>query len=219
MFTGIVHGAYPVVGVERGASALQLSIQLDAELAAGLEVGASVAVAGVCLTVTRLQATRSQVLGLPGPVVSFDLVQETLQRTRLSAVTVGSQLNIERALRASDELGGHWVSGHVWGTGRVHAVNVEGLAHTLWLDVPSEWVKFLHPKGFVALDGCSLTLDQVLPEGRLSVHLIPETLRRTTLGEAAPGGLLNVELDSNTVAIVRSVERVLGLVAQSESQP
>jgi riboflavin synthase len=199
VFTGIVRGAFAVVERRDCAAALRLGVQLDAETCGGLELGASVAVSGVCLTVVDIDDSR---------VAAFDIVSETSSKTRLAALRVGDRVNIERSLRVGDELGGHTVSGHVMGTATVHSVKAEGWQHQVWLQVPAEWMRYILHKGFIAVDGCSLTVGEVSAAG-FCVNLIPETLRRTTLGELEPGAHVNIELDPMTVAIVATVERVL----------
>jgi riboflavin synthase len=122
---------------------------------------------------------------------------------------VGARVAVERSARVGDEIGGHVVSGHVIGTGEivdaVHRDNVFDLR----VSVPSHWMRCILAKGFVAVDGSSLTVGEVEPEGRFSVHLIPETLRLTNLGRKRVGDRVNVELDSRTVAIVETVERIM----------
>ena len=116
---------------------------------------------------------------------------------------------VERSARVGDEIGGHDVAGHVIGTGEVAEVVEEGETRSLRIAVPSEWMRFILKKGFVAVDGSSLTVGEVDPTGSFWIHLIPETLRLTRLGDRQPGDRLNIELDARTVAIVETVERVL----------
>lgn len=198
MFTGIVRGVFSIVERREDAAALRLVVQLDAATTRGLELGASVAVLGVCLTVVAID----------GDAVAFDVVQETLDKTRLGALQPGDPVNIERSLRAGDEIGGHTVAGHVVGTATVVSVSSNGREHRVWFELPSEWLRFVLHKGFVAVDGCSLTVGDVSDVG-FAVNLIPETLRRTTLGALRPGDRVNIELDPVTVATVTTVERVL----------
>jgi riboflavin synthase len=208
VFTGIVRGAFEVVAREATETALRLAVQLDTDTSRGLELGASVAVSGACLTVVKLEADCAW----------FDVVAETLARTRLGSVQVGTHVNIERSLRAGDELGGHWVSGHVWGTGGVQSITVQNDEHEVWVAVPKDWMQYLHPKGFITLDGCSLTIGQTRPEGAFALHLIPETVRRTTLGALTVGARVNLELDATTVTIVNTTRRVLAERAMIEGQ-
>jgi riboflavin synthase len=201
VFTGITKGLYEVVAVNRAPSLLRYTVELG-ELARGLELGASVSVDGVCQTAMAIDGTR----------VSFEAVAETLSRTTLDELELGRRVSIERSLRAGDEIGGHEVSGHVAGTAVVAARETAPGRFTLLLEVPMEWGKYLMPKGFVAVDGSSLTLGEVersVDAVSFRIHLIPETLRLTGLGSKQPGDRVNIELDARTVAIVETVERVL----------
>lgn len=198
MFTGITRGTFEVVAVEREPGLLRYAVDLG-DYGTGLEIGASVSVDGVCQTV----------VGLDGTVARFDAIQETLDKTTLDALEVGARVSVERSARVGDEIGGHDVSGHVRGTGRVAEVSREGHEVAIVLAVPPDWMKYILPKGFIAVDGSSLTVGETEAEGRFSVYLIPETLRLTNLGTKAPGDRVNIELDPRTVAIVDTVERVL----------
>ncbi len=177
---------------------LDLVIDLGAELSAGLELGASVAIDGVCLTVARLSGTRAL----------FQVIPETLERSTLGGLGVGASVSVERSYRVGDEIGGHEVSGHVTGTGRIVSIEKDGGRFDLRIAVPPEWMKYILPKGFVAVDGSSLTVGATYADG-FHLHLIPETLRLTNFGNKAVGERLNIELDRRTVAIVDTVERVL----------
>lgn len=199
MFTGITRGTRPVVEKRSFEGHVDVVVDLGSELGERLELGASVALDGVCLTVA----------GLDGPRVLFQIIPETLERSTLGALGVGSVVSVERSYRVGDELGGHEVAGHVTGTGRVEAIAREGGRFDLRVSVPRDWMKYIFPKGFIAVDGSSLTVGNTYPEGAFDLHLIPETLRLTKFGTRAVGDLVNVELDARTVAIVESVERVL----------
>jgi len=199
MFTGIVQALCPVVGVRDDAGLRRLAIALD-DLARELSVGASVAINGVCLTVTHVNQD----------IVHFDVIRETLDRTNLADLAVGRRVNVERSLRFGDEIGGHVVSGHVSDVVRVVDVVNAGNERRVTFQVPPRWMNYLHYKGFVALDGASLTISGVDANlGRISVSLIPETVGRTTLGSASVGDRINLEIDSQTQTIVETVERVL----------
>jgi riboflavin synthase len=201
VFSGITQGLFAVVDVKRAPALTHYTVDMRG-LAQGLRTGASVSIDGVCQTV----------VGVQGTLVSFDAIGETLARTTLDALEVGRQVSVERALRAGDELGGHEVSGHVMAAARVASTRLFDGQCALWLEVPVELGKYLMPKGFVALDGSSLTVSEVLHEGsstRFRVNLIPETLRLTGLGGRGVGERVNLELDARTVAVVETVERVL----------
>lgn len=209
MFSGITRGTFEVVRLVREPGLLRYTVDLG-ELAQGLEIGASVSIDGVCQSAVAVE----------GSWVSFEAVAQTLAMTTLDGLELGRRVSVERALRAGDELGGHDVSGHIHGVGRVERVEREGGRHELWVLVPATWGKYLMPKGFVALDGSSLTvaeLERRSDSARFSVHLVPETVRVTALGAKRAGDLLNVELDARTVAIVDTVERVLAERAAFEA--
>jgi riboflavin synthase len=140
--------------------------------------------------------------------VGFDLMMETLRVTNLGELKPGDEVNLERAARFGDEIGGHLLSGHIHGRARLLQRETPENNLRLLLEAPAGLERYLLPKGYVALDGVSLTLGEV--DGRrFSVYLIPETLRVTTLGQRSPGELLNLEIDTQTQAVVDTVERVL----------
>ena len=175
-----------------------LRIQMN-ELGTGLELGASVAVSGVCLTVVNFQE---------GVWAEFDVIQETLDRSNLGMLQVGSHTNIERSLRMGDELGGHQVNGHVDCKAKILQIEQSPGNHKIWIELASHWNRYLVPKGWIAVDGVSLTVVDVEPD-RFSVCLIPETLSRTTLGNSTQTTHLNLEFDHQTKVIVESIERLL----------
>ncbi|TVQ93373.1 MAG: riboflavin synthase subunit alpha [Deltaproteobacteria bacterium] len=200
MFTGIVQGAATVAQLTDHRALRHLVLDLPEGLGDGLVIGASVAVGGVCLTVTEVDADR----------VHFDVIDETLRRTTLGTLREGSRVNVERAARFGDEIGGHVLSGHIWGTAQITDIHSTQNNRRLTLRAPESAAPFLMPKGYVGLEGCSLTLGRVdTASCTFDVHLIPETLRITTLGAAVPGTHLNLELDAMTQAVVTTVERVL----------
>src|ERR1051325_3789761 len=198
MFTGITAGTFPVASVEATSGLVTLTLELGPALIDGLEIGASVAVDGVCLTVVKLD----------GPRVRFDVIAETLKRTTLGSLIAGSRVSVERSYRLGQELGGHEVSGHVIGTGTVSEVRRAGGVHELTLRVPEDWMRFVFEKGFIAVDGSSLTVGRVGADS-FDISLIPETIRLTNLGTKQVGDRVNIELDARTVAVVQTVERVL----------
>jgi riboflavin synthase len=199
MFTGIVQGLRPIVRVTEQPSLRRLIVDLG-ELAAGVELGASVAVNGTCLTVT----------GVADGEVGFDVIRETLRLTNLGDLREGDLVNVERSFRVGDEVGGHILSGHVSGAVVLSALDEGVNERNLRFRVPPELMKFLMHKGFVALDGASLTIVAVdRATSEITVCLIPETIARTTLGRIAPGARVNIEVDAQTQAVVETVERVL----------
>jgi riboflavin synthase len=182
MFTGLVAGRGVVEGTERLAGGVRLRVA--SPLAAELSEGDSVAVNGVCLTATAVE----------GASFRADVMEETLRRSSLGPVAEGDEVNLELPLRAGDRLGGHFVQGHVDGTGSVELVADEGFARVLRLGAPPELLRYVVEKGSIAVDGVSLTVAEVDDEW-FTVSLIPETLERTTLGALEPGRVVNLEVD------------------------
>ncbi|MFP4137779.1 MAG: riboflavin synthase subunit alpha [Halomonas sp.] len=204
MFTGIVQGTAEVVAIQEAEAFRTLVVALPAPLRQGLELGASVAHNGVCLTVTAIDGER----------VGFDLMRETLRVTNLGDLAVGDRVNIERAARFGDEIGGHAMSGHVMAMAELVELDEAPNNRRLWFELPHALGRFLFDKGYIGVDGVSLTIGEVrlaTPEHgpRFCVNLIPETLQRTILGERLPGDRVNVEIDPQTQAIVETVERLL----------
>ena len=193
MFTGLVQATGDVVAVREAAEGRALEIAAPLR-DADLTVGASVAVQGVCLTVTASGGGRS----------TFQAAFETLSRTTLGSLAVGARVNLEPSLRVGDPLGGHLVSGHVDGIATVRSIALRGDALQVLIDVPEALRRFIAQKGSVALDGVSLTVNEVDATG-FSVGLIPHTLAVTTLGSLAAGTRLNLEVD----VLARYVARLL----------
>lgn len=200
MFTGIVQGLVPVLGIENEANLSRVELKMG-ELASGIELGASVAVNGTCLTVTRASDSGA---------VCFDIINETLNTTNLGALRVGHSVNVERSFKVGDEVGGHIVSGHVTGTACLSGLRNEGHDRVLTFNLDKQWMRFVLHKGYVGVDGASITVSNVNREANtFSVSLIPETIERTTLGGLVLGELVNVEVDSQTQTIVETIERVM----------
>lgn len=203
MFTGIVQGTAVVEQVIEKAQFRTHIVVLEGTLGEGLALGASVAHNGVCLTVTAIDGQR----------VSFDLMRETLRLTNLGRLVAGDRVNIERAARFGDEIGGHVMSGHVMAMAELVALEEAPNNRRLWFELDADYQRFVFDKGFIGVDGISLTVGSVAPgetgRWRFSVNLIPETLARTTLSERGPGEWVNIEIDPQTQAIVETVERVL----------
>ncbi len=199
MFTGIVQGTAEIVAIEEKELFRTHTVRLPAELLPGLALGASVAHNGCCLTVTAIDGDR----------VSFDLIKETLRITNLGELQVGDIVNIERAAKFSDEIGGHLMSGHIMTTAEICKIIQSENNREVWFKLQdAEQIKYILHKGFVGIDGISLTVGDVT-KSKFCVHLIPETLERTTLGAKKLGHRVNIEIDPHTQAIVDTVERVL----------
>lgn len=204
MYTGIVRMALPLKALQQKPGLNNLSFDFPQVLLHGLEPGASVAVDGVCLTVASMN----------GSEVGFDVMQQTLAVTTLGGVGVGKRYNIERSAKMGDEIGGHPISGHIDCTTRVVAVTEPENNRFVDFAIPAALSKYIFPKGFVAINGCSLTVAEIdTSRNTFRVCFIPETLRITTHGEKQPGDLVNIEIDRQTQAIVDTVERYL---AQSQ---
>ena len=189
MFTGIIRTRGTVTAVRLGAGGSRLSIGCP-ELAASVSHGASVCVNGVCLTVADVHR----------PVLEFDVIAETLERSTLKSLRVGTQVNLEPSLRAGDPIDGHLVQGHVDGTAELTRREASAFQHVLHFKADPQVRPYLIPKGSIALDGVSLTIADVSQTG-FSVALIPTTLELTTLAQLREGDRVNVESD----VIVRTV--------------
>jgi riboflavin synthase len=191
MFTGIIQGTGCVQSVRRD-SVVTIDVQIPST--EGLEIGASVSIDGVCLTATSVSDT-----------VTFDVIPETLDRTTLGSLSSGSNVNVERALKFGDELGGHLLSGHIMGTAEI--VAVENQDYTI--QCPPEMAEYIQEKGYIAVDGISLTIGKTSGKGGFDVHIIPETLRLTTLGSKGVGDQVNIEIDAMTQAVVETTKRLM----------
>jgi riboflavin synthase len=189
VFTGLVRDLGRVVSFDGG----RLTVAAPATAAAA-ELGDSVAIDGVCLTVVALD----------GGTLSFDAVPETLARTALSSLDRGSRVNLEPALRAGDPLGGHYVQGHVDGVGTVRSLEPEGAGKRIWIETPVDLLRYVVEKGSIAVQGASLTVAATDGAG-FAVALIPHTLEVTTLGALAPGDRVNLEVD----VLAKYVEKLI----------
>ncbi len=198
MFTGIVQGTAEVLAIDEKENFRTHTVRLPEAMLSGLEPGASVAHNGCCLTVVNIE----------GDKVSFDLMQETLKVTNLGELSVGGKVNVERAARFGDDIGGHAMSGHILCTAEVSRVIASPNNHQVWFRMPEQWCKYLFTKGYIGIDGISLTIGEV--EGNeFNVNLIPETLQRTNIAGRKIGDRINIEIDPQTQAIVDTVERVM----------
>jgi riboflavin synthase len=196
MFTGIVEELGEVIGLERHGDAARLTIRGAAQ---DTSPGDSIAVNGVCLTAT----------GITGGTFTADVMGETLDRSGLGALTPGAPVNLERSVRLADRLGGHLVQGHVDATGTIISRTPAAGWDQVRISLPGKISRYVVEKGSIAVDGISLTVSALTPagaaDGWFEVCLIPETLKRTTLGTAEPGGTVNLEVD----VLAKYVERLL----------
>ena len=201
MFTGIVQGMARIAALADKPGLRTFSLAFPAGFCQGLEVGASVACNGVCLTATAVRGAAEE--------ADFDVMLQSLNVTTLGRFAVGDRLNVERAARDGAEIGGHPLSGHVDFQAQVLAIRRPENNHVMRLAVPAPWMRYVFAKGYIAVDGASLTVAEAGREadgsGWFEVWLIPETLRMTTFGARAEGDTLNVEIDRQTQVIVDTV--------------
>ncbi|CUB04903.1 riboflavin synthase [Marinomonas fungiae] len=203
MFTGIVQGMAEVVSCQENGRNLILEVKFPQGIMLQQQLGASVAINGVCLTVAKIE----------GDVLTFDVIDTTLNLTNIGTLQPGTQVNFERAARMGDEVGGHVMSGHIMTT--VTVAKVERIDESFHIrfavDLNNPEVdarRYLFDKGYVGLNGASLTISAI-GDDWIEVSLIPETLRLTTFGLLQTGDWVNLEIDAHTQATVDTVERVL----------
>jgi riboflavin synthase len=197
MFTGLIEAVCRVGRVERMSGVMRLGVDLG-ELAKEAKTGESIAISGVCLTVVQAQ----------GGIASFDVSGETLAKSTLGSLRPDSFVNIERALRAADRLGGHIVQGHVDGTGTIKAISRNGSFADIQFSAAGELLDEMVVKGSVAVDGISLTIAG-MDDGGFRVAVIPETLEKTTLGKAKIGDRINIETDIIAKMIKKQLDKIL----------
>jgi riboflavin synthase len=203
MFTGIVQAVAHVAAVTDRPGLRSFTLAFPAGFCAGLEIGASVAVDGVCLTVTERIGEEA---------ATFDVMQQSLALSSLGTLAVGSPINVERAARDGAEIGGHPLSGHVDFQARLASVRQPENNHVLRIEVPAPWMRYVFAKGYIAINGASLTVSDAHRDGAagwFEVWLIPETLRMTTFAGMRPGDALNIEIERSTQVIVDTVRATL----------
>ena len=198
MFTGIVQGVGKIIDIIDQDKLRTYQVKLPHHLINNIEIGASIANDGCCLTAT----------GIENDCVTFDIMQETLALTTLGSKKLNDLVNIERSAKYGDEIGGHVMSGHV--SCRATIIDIQKTATNcqMTLAMPEKFMKYVLYKGFIGIDGASLTVGEV-KDNQFNIHLIPETLAITTLDCKKIGDEVNIEIDSQTQAIVDTVERVL----------
>jgi riboflavin synthase len=200
MFSGITKGLYEVTTLSKSPSLISYTVNLSPDLCKNLNNGDSVSIDGVCQTLVSLTGTQA----------SFQAIQETLDKTTLNELTLGNYVSIERSLHWGDENNGHEVSGHVFGTAYVHQKIMDNENLTLVIQCNPSWMKYILPKGFIAVDGSSLTVGNTYPDqGLFYIHLIPETLRITNFAHKQLNDKINIEFEHKTKTIVDTVERIL----------
>jgi riboflavin synthase len=212
MFTGIVQSQVDVFSIETQNNLSRLVVNVDQSLIKNLQIGASVAINGACLTAVDFGESNTQQLNdnkqeSAAAFIAFDIIDETLTLTNLSNLTTQSQVNLERSLKFGDEIGGHMVSGHI----HCQALLIDKKTTTencaMYFQCEPKWMKYILSKGFITINGASLTVGKVI-DNVFSVHLIPETLSRTNIGSMSVGDKANIEFDQQTITIVTTIERI-----------
>ena len=204
MFTGIVEAKGLISKKIPSAEGQRLQIEVPEGFNKDLKEGASVAVNGVCLTVTEYSNDQ----------ISFDVIKETLRVTNLGDLNKNSEVNIERSLKFGDEVGGHLLSGHISCACKASLSNTEDEVEIL-VDKPENWGQYIYPKGYIALNGVSLTVGKVSDES-FSVYLIPETIRSTNLLTVEDGARLNLEIDQGIMASYENKKNILKNIGEDE---
>jgi len=200
VYTGIVQALLTVVHCKDKPGLKTFGIELPSELQADLELGASIAVNGCCFTVTTMRDS----------YVEFDAIAETLSITNIKNVSQGSRVNIERSAKADAEIGGHILSGHIVDTAQVVSIDHSENNVRICFQGKADWLKYVFNKGFLAVNGCSLTVAALDTDAmQFSINLIPETLDRTNFSLLQAGDEVNIEVEQQTQVIVDTVERVM----------
>ena len=199
VFTGIVQSTGIVKKIIKKEGSIILEVESSHEFLLNLQLGASVCVDGVCLTVTSINGNR----------IKFDLILETLRSTTFDQVEVSDEVNLERSMKLGDEFGGHVLSGHVSEAISVEKITKSKNNYLLTFKASTEIMRYIFPKGYIAINGVSLTVGNVFRKMNLfDVHLIPETLNRTNLSKKVVGDLINMEIDSQTRNTVDTITQI-----------
>jgi riboflavin synthase len=198
MFTGLIEEKGKVIRIEPGPGGMRLVVEVPV-VSADVKIGDSVAVSGACLTAVEVAPQR----------LAFDVVRETVERTTLGRLKPGSFVNLERPLRAGDRFGGHMVLGHVDGIGAIREIRKSSGETVFRFEAPPEIMQYIVEKGSVAVDGISLTVADLGPDG-FTVAVIPHTLASTTLGEAAVGSAVNLETDIIGKYVLKYMSKTTG---------
>ena len=198
MFTGIVSGQGYIYKVKNNVEYTSITIKAPAGFSKNLKRGASVAVNGVCLTAKK-GAT---------DLLQFDVITETLEKTNFKLLSKGNKVNLERSMKANTEIGGHLVSGHIHGVGVIKSINDRGQTKDLRIQPPASLMEYLFYKGYVGLNGCSLTIGKVF-KSSFNIHLIPETIKVTNFQKMKKGDLINIEIDQTTINTVETIKKIM----------
>ena len=198
MFSGIVSHKSKVLKRESFRDFIRIAISTPKNFNKGLKKGASISVNGVCLT---SKDTGSKNL-------KFDVIEETLLKTNLKHILEGDIVNLERSIKASSEIGGHLMSGHIHFTGEVKKIFEKENTKDMRISISREYSDYILEKGYIGVNGCSLTIGKVF-KNQFNIHLIPETLKITNLEKLEEKDLVNIEIDQSTIAIVDTVKKTL----------
>ena len=198
MFSGIVAVKSKVSKIKKYDDYLSLEISTPKGFDKSLKRGASISVNGVCLT-SKDNGSKS---------LKFDLIEETIARTSFKHIKKGDMVNLERSIKASTEIGGHLMSGHVHFTAKVKKIIDKKNTRDMQISLAKKYSDYVMEKGYIGINGCSLTIGKVNTNG-FNIHLIPETLDITNLGQLSKGDLVNIEIDQNTITVVNTVKRTL----------
>ena len=199
VFTGIVEGTGLVTKVDSSKNLIKIAIQMPVDFSNGIKIGASVCVDGVCLTVSSINDNE----------LSFDVIMETLNVTTFNEIKINDLVNVERSMKLGDEIGGHILSGHVSTTASIFEIDNPENNHILTFQTSSEILKYIFPKGYVALNGVSLTIGEVdKVKKTFNVYLIPETLRLTNLQNKLVGDRINIEIETQTRNMVDTISEI-----------
>ncbi|WP_440055965.1 riboflavin synthase subunit alpha [Pseudoalteromonas sp. T1lg65] len=204
MFTGIVQTKASVISTGKINGILKLVVSVEQQYLQRLNIGASIAINGCCLTVVSFETPANDVVGQ----VSFDVIDETLRLTNLGELQTGQQVNFERSMTFGTELGGHIVSGHIQTMAMVQKIEHYQDNCKMYLAIPRGWMRYVMYKGFIAVNGASLTVGEI-DEAGFWLHLIPETLNLTNLGLIREGATLNIEIDQQTFTIINTVDNYM----------
>ena len=198
MFSGIVSHKSKVLKVESFSDFVRIHVSTPKNFNKGLKKGASVSVNGVCLT-SKDNGSKN---------LKFDVIEETLLKTNLKHILKGDIVNLERSIKASSEIGGHLMSGHIHFTGEVKKIFEKENTKDMRISISKEYSDYILEKGYIGINGCSLTIGKIF-KNQFNIHLIPETLKVTNLEKLEEKDLVNIEIDQSTIAIVDTVKKTL----------
>jgi riboflavin synthase len=198
MFSGIVSHKSKVLKVEHFSDFVRIHISTPKNFNKGLKKGASISVNGVCLT-SKDNGSKN---------LKFDVIEETLLKTNLKYILKGDIVNLERSIKASSEIGGHLMSGHIHFTGEIKKIFLKENTKDMRISISKKYSDYIIEKGYIGINGCSLTIGKVF-KNYFNIHLIPETLKVTNLSKLEQKDLVNIEIDQATIAIVDTVKKTL----------